>query len=239
MIDGLLRQIRASGAIPAQLGLNGQFEPALVREVLQHLGAPLGCASHRRAHRRAIAFWPPRTWRTASTTCWRPLPARPGDAQDEVTEAWTVENESAGGFGAVLPAARRGLAGSGPSGCRQARLALVLERGRDPSRDRRAARCIARSASRSSRAAACASSSCRCPPALAPCPCEAFSFRAKPRSACSGGEVRLVLPQGIAPPSSQPARCAMHDRPYRVARPRIADSGKDFEIARFAASGCR
>jgi hypothetical protein len=56
------------------------------------------------------------------------------------------------------------------------------------------------------------------------------------QTSLAGGEVELVLPRGS---TARLASCEllMHGRPYRIERRRIADSGSDFEIARFALPG--
>jgi hypothetical protein len=229
MVENFLVQLGAQGGVPAQLRLGAEFEPSLVSEVLQHLARHWGAKPPTRGEARH------RVLATAHVAHGfeRVLAALGGEqAQDEVTEAWTVENESEGGFGALIPARDDDWLEVGR---------LVAAKPDWPS-----SWCVGvirRLAARSpmnrsvgveilARGGVCVE--------LAPLPLKeglqplhGILLPTEAQTSLAGGEVELVLPRGS---TARLASCElrMHCRLYRIERRRIADSGSDFEIARFA-----
>ena len=106
MLEGFSRQAEA-GTVPADLRLAQETAPAEVLQVLRHLARQWGEtpparseARHRVLTTMHVAHGFERVLDAIATEAGDPL-------VDEVTEAWTVENESNGGFGAVLPVVSR------------------------------------------------------------------------------------------------------------------------------------
>lgn len=229
MVEGFLGQLAAQRGVPAELRLGGEFEPSLVREVLQHLARHWGAKPPTRGEARH------RVLATAHVAHGfeRVLAAVGGEqAQDEVTEAWTVENESAGGFGALIPARdddwlEVGRLVAAKPDWPSSWCVGVIRRltARSPMHRSVGVEILARGG-------VCVE--------LAPLPLKeglqplhGILLPTEAQTSLAGGEVELVLPRGS---TARLASCElrMHCRLYRIERRRIADSGSDFEIARFA-----
>ena len=104
MVERLMQRTAETGAVPDELKLVGEFHPGTVHEVLQHLSRQWGPHPPSRAEMRQRVL---STLNVAHglDLVLRAVSADPGGSElDEITEAWTVENESTGGFGAALPA---------------------------------------------------------------------------------------------------------------------------------------
>ena len=229
MVEGFLAQLATQRTVPAQLRLDPAFEPSLVREVLQHLARHWGAKPPTRGEVRH------RVLATAHVAYGfeRVLAAVGGEhTQDEVTEAWTVENESSGGFGALIPARDDDwlevgrLVAAKPDWPSSWCVGVVRRlTARSPMHRSVGVEILARGG-------VCVE--------LAPLPLKAglvplrgILLPTEAQTSLAGGEVELVLPRGS---TAQLASCElrMHCRLYRIERRRIADSGSDFEIARFA-----
>jgi hypothetical protein len=104
MVERLAQRTAETGTVPAELRLVGEFHPGTVHEVLQHLSRQWGLhpPSRTEARQRVLS-----TLNVAHgfDLVLRAVSAEQGGSElEEITEAWTVEDESTGGFGAALPA---------------------------------------------------------------------------------------------------------------------------------------
>ena len=103
MVEGYLRRIVEARLVPAELKLHEGVAPALVGEVLLHLSRQWAATPPARREKRQAVI----TTMQVAHGFQRVLDtvlSEPGDERlAEVTEVWTVVNESSGGFGAVLP----------------------------------------------------------------------------------------------------------------------------------------
>jgi hypothetical protein len=98
----LIAAITNSGAIPSDLNLGGNYEPSLVTEVLHHLARYWAAMPPARAQERRRSFV-----RLNVVHDFEDIMAiTSGESTDltlsENIETWTVENESEGGYGAVI-----------------------------------------------------------------------------------------------------------------------------------------
>jgi len=104
MVDRMAQRTVESGRVPAELGLVGEANAGSVLEVLQHLSRHWDPSPPARSELRQRVL---STLNVAHgfDPVLEAVSAEQGSADvDEITEAWTAENESSGGFGAVLPA---------------------------------------------------------------------------------------------------------------------------------------
>jgi len=101
-LEKLILQVRADGAIPASINLGGSYSPEQVLEVLKHLARywspmPPARGEERRSSVNKISVV--HDFDEIVTTI-------SGDSEDlsfdTIAETWDVENESEGGYGAVL-----------------------------------------------------------------------------------------------------------------------------------------
>jgi hypothetical protein len=104
MVERLVQRTTETGRAPPELNLVGEFHPSVVLDVLQHLPRRWGASPPSRSELRQrvlstlnVAHGFHDVWRAASA-------AHGGFELDEITEAWTVKDESSSGFGAALPA---------------------------------------------------------------------------------------------------------------------------------------
>lgn len=102
-LERLITAIEADGAVPAWINLGGSFEPELVLKVLRHLArywSPVPPARSEERRRSVSQISVVHDFREIVTTI-------SGDTTDlsfdDKTETWAVENESEGGYCAVLP----------------------------------------------------------------------------------------------------------------------------------------
>jgi len=241
MLEGFLRQMGGQRPVPAQLGLDGRFAPKLVTEVLQHLARHWGAKPPTRGEARH------RVLATAHVAhgfgnVLAAIAGKPGLGEDELTEAWTVENESAGGFGALIPARdddwlEVGRLVAAKPDWPSAWCVGVIRRVAARNPTHRAVGVEIRA-----RGGVCVQLTPLSGPNGVPGGDGAASLElglagillpTEAQTSLSGGEVELVLPRGS---TAQLTACDMHmhGRRYRVGRLLIVDSGTDFEIARFA-----
>ena len=132
MVDRLLQRTAETGVVPEELKLVGEFHPGTVHEVLQHLSRQWGAHPPSRSEMRQRVL---STLNVAHglDLVLRAVSADQGSSElDEITEAWTVEDESSGGFGAALPARDGDWLAVGHARRIEADVAGVLERRRDP-----------------------------------------------------------------------------------------------------------
>jgi hypothetical protein len=104
MVERLMQRTAETGTVPQELNLVGEFHPGTVHEVLQHLTRQWGPHPPSRTEMRQRVL---STLNVAHglDLVLRAVSADQGGSElDEITEAWTVEDESSGGFGAALPA---------------------------------------------------------------------------------------------------------------------------------------
>ncbi len=105
-LEKLITVLQADGVVPSNVNLGGIFDPELVLEVLRHLGrywAPVPPARGEE-RRRSVS-------RISVIHDFDEILATISDDTEEMAfdnsaETWTVENESAGGYGALLPQTR-------------------------------------------------------------------------------------------------------------------------------------
>jgi hypothetical protein len=105
-LANLISQVERTGTVPSSINLGGEFDSEVVLDVLRHLArywSPIPVA--RTSERRNTVF------RISVVHNFKELVAAisgvPVDAaMDNATETWTVENESEGGYGALLPFAQ-------------------------------------------------------------------------------------------------------------------------------------
>lgn len=102
-LEKLIAVLQADGVVPSNVNLGGIFDPELVLEVLRHLGrywAPVpparGEERRRSVSRISVIHHFDEILATISSDT-------EDLAFDNSAETWTVENESAGGYGALLP----------------------------------------------------------------------------------------------------------------------------------------
>jgi hypothetical protein len=159
--------------------------------------------------------------------------AEPGDPRlDEVTEAWTVENESSGGFGAVLPVrdadwlAVGTLVAAKPTWPASWSVGVIRRvSAKSPTLRSVGVQLLARGGVAVQLFPL---SDNGWAPSLS-----GILLPTETQTSLAGGEVALVLLKGMA---AELTRCEMrvHDKPYVLERRRITDIGNDFEIARFS-----
>lgn len=105
-LEKLLATVKADGVVPSNINLGGTFDPEVVLETLRHLArywAPIPPA--RSEERRNCVS------RMSVVHDFDEIVATvSGETQDlsfdSTVEVWTVENESEGGYGALMPQAR-------------------------------------------------------------------------------------------------------------------------------------
>lgn len=102
-LERLINSIQADGAVPAWINLGGSFEPELVLKVLRHLvryWSPVPPARSEERRRSVSQISVVHDFQEIVNTI-------SGDTRDlsfdDKTETWAMENESEGGYGAVLP----------------------------------------------------------------------------------------------------------------------------------------
>jgi len=119
-LEKLIATVQADGVVPSQINLGGTFDAEVVLEALRHLA-------------RYWASMPPARSEERRNSVLRMsvvhdfdeiISTVSGETQDlsfdSSTEVWTVENESEGGYGALMPQARSDWFASGHLAGRQA-----------------------------------------------------------------------------------------------------------------------
>ncbi len=231
LVEGFSRQAEA-GRVPAELGLTQDTAADEVVQVLRHLARQWGETPPARAEARHrvlatmhVAHGFERVLDAIATEAGDPM-------VDEVTEAWTVENESNGGFGAVLPVrpddwlAVGTLVAAKPTWPSSWSVGVIRRvSARNPMRRSVGVQILARGgvAVRLS----------PLPVQRWDLPVEGILLPVEAQTSMHGGEVAVVLPRGRTAQLESCELC-VHDKVYVLHRRRISDSGEDFEIARFA-----
>jgi hypothetical protein len=231
MLEGFLRETQ-SGVPPKVLKLAQEVAPAEATKVLEHLARQWGPKPPARTETRQRVL----TTMHVAHGFEKVLDAVASEAGDplldEVTEAWTVENESDGGFGAVLPIrtddwlAVGTLVAAKPTWPAAWSVGVIRRvSARNPQHRSVGVQILARGGV-----------VVRLLPLPAErweLPVESILLPTETQTSLQGGEVAIVLPRGRA---AQLDTCEMrmHDKAYVLSRRRICDSGDDFEIARFA-----
>lgn len=231
MLEGLVRHAQETRSIPAQLGLSSDYDVDLFLDVLQHLTRHWSEQPPARseARQRVLA-----TMHVAHDfdRIVAAVGLEPGDSTlDEVTEAWTVENESSGGFGALLPVREDDWLAVGrivaakpdwPSSWSIGVIRRVTAR--SPMHRSVGVQVLARGGV--------VVELVPLPRGEGPVPFCGVLLPCESPTSTVGGEVTIMIPKGM---SAQLDMCEMlvHDKPYVLVRRRIADSGADFELTRF------
>ena len=103
MVERLVQRSTETGRAPPELNLVGEFHASMVMDVLQHLSRHWGANPPSRSEPRQRVL-STLTVAHGFDAVWRAVSAEQHHSElDEITEAWTVEDESSGGFGATLP----------------------------------------------------------------------------------------------------------------------------------------
>jgi hypothetical protein len=103
LIDGMAERAEQAQVAPPELRLIGSFPLPLVIEVLRHLSRFWGPTPPERTELRQRVLSNANVAHGFEDVFAAVSGSAPGRDLDELTEVWTVENESEGGFGASLP----------------------------------------------------------------------------------------------------------------------------------------
>ena len=232
MLEGFLREAVELRNVPGELGLSEGFEPSMVADVLRHLARHWGPKPPVRSESRQRVL---ATMHVAHgfDNVLDAVGAEPGDPRlEEVTEAWTVENESSGGFGAVLPVrdadwlAVGTLVAAKPTWPASWSVGVIRRvSAKSPTLRSVGVQLLARGGVAVQLFPL---SDNGWAPSLS-----GILLPTETQTSLAGGEVALVLLKGTA---ADLTTCEMrvHDKPYVLERRRITDIGNDFEIARFS-----
>jgi len=102
-VDEIIDKITQSGAIPSMLNLGGTFEPAFVITVLRHLALHWSAVPPSRQQERRASVARIHVVHDFDDV----VSIIAGESKDldfqQNMETWTVENESEGGYGALIP----------------------------------------------------------------------------------------------------------------------------------------
>jgi hypothetical protein len=105
-LEKLIVQVRADGAVPSWLNLGGEYEPGKVMEVLKHLARYWAASPPARADERRSSV----DKITVVHDFDEIISTISGNSADlsfdSIAESWAVENESDGGYGAILAHAK-------------------------------------------------------------------------------------------------------------------------------------
>ncbi len=232
MLEGLLRDARESGRPPARLGLPGSVDVEQVIEVLQHLARHWSAQPPARAEVRQRVLAKAHVAHGFVNVVAAVATESDDQREDNFTEAWTVENESSGGFGAVLPArgddwlsvgrlvaAKPDWPGSWSVGV----VRRVSER--SPALRAVGVQILARGGV--------VVELTPVPPDQGLLPLECILLPVESQTSTRGGEVAIVVPKGVSV-LLDTCEMRLHGRNYLLSRRRISDSGEDFEVTRFA-----
>ena len=228
MVERLLQRTRETGEVPEEIKMVRDATAATVCEVLEHLSRHWDEMPPARSEMRQRVL---STLNVAHgfDNLLRAVSAEQGSPElDEITEAWTVENESTGGFGAALPA-REGdwleigtLVASKPTWPASWSVGIIRRLSTDES-GRRAVgvQIIARGGVAVQ---------------IEPLP---LGEKGRPRTAIllpgetqnsmTSGEITLLLPRDVVSFGVAYA-LRVHQRTYSIVPVRVADSGEDFDI---------
>jgi hypothetical protein len=105
--EGLIQRTTETRLAPAELNLAGDFHPEMVLEVLHHLSRHWGPDPPSRSELRQRVLSTLNVAHGLEHVLGAVSAEQGSPELDELTEAWTVENESSGGFGAALPPLER------------------------------------------------------------------------------------------------------------------------------------
>jgi hypothetical protein len=232
MVDRFLRQTVESRIVPPELALSEGFDPSMVADVLRHLSRQWGPKPPVRSERRQRVL---ATMHVAHgfDNVLDAVGAEPGDPWlDEVTEAWTVENESTAGFGAVLPVREADwlavgtLVAAKPTWPASWSVGVIRRvSSKSPTLRSVGVQLLARGGVSVQ---------------LFPLDSDGWArslnailLPTETQTSLAGGEVALVLPKGTTV-GLLSCEMRVHDKPYVLTRRRVTDIGEDFEIARFS-----
>ncbi|MEQ1881868.1 MAG: hypothetical protein ABL878_12950 [Burkholderiales bacterium] len=102
-LANLISQVERSGVLPSRINLGGEFDSEVVLEVLRHLArywSPIPVARTSERHKSVFRISVVHNFKELVAA----ISGVPVDASlDNAIETWTVENESEGGYGALLP----------------------------------------------------------------------------------------------------------------------------------------
>lgn len=232
MVERLTQRTIELDHAPDDLGLQSDFSAGTVLEVLDHLSRHWAPNPPARSEVRQRVL---STLNVAHgfDKVYDAVSAEQGSADlDEITEAWTVENESSGGFGAALPArdsdwlAVGTLVAAKPTWPASWSVGVIRRLSTDET-GRRAVgvQVLARGG---------------VPVTLQPLwnggtdrPWIGVLLPSESQTSLAGGEVMLVLPRGIVSWNS-PYSMAVHGHTYAVQPRRLVENGDDFEIVSFS-----
>ncbi len=230
MLEGLMQRTVETGHAPTEIKLVGDVYASTIHEVLEHLSRQWGLTPPLRSETRQRAL---STLNVANSfdKVLRAVSAEQGSEEiDDITEAWTVENESTGGFGAVLPPlegdwlAIGTLVASKPTWPASWSVGII----RRLSTDELGRRAVGvQVLARGGVAVELESLN------EAGRPHAAVLLPAETQTSLIGGEVTLLLPRDLIDWSAR-YTLRVHQRTYTVSPVRLAESGDDFDIYTFA-----
>jgi hypothetical protein len=105
-LEKLLATVQADGVVPSNINLGGSFDPEVVLEVLRHLARYWAPIPPARTEERRVCV----SRMSVVHDFDEIVSTISGETQDlsfdSTVEIWTVENESEGGYGALMPQTR-------------------------------------------------------------------------------------------------------------------------------------
>lgn len=232
MVERLIQRTTETGLTPPELCLLGDFGASEVLEVLQHLSRQWGPnpPSRGELRKRVLSML---NVAHGFDDVLAAVSAEEGSAElDEITEAWTVENESSGGFGAKLPV-RDGdwlavgtLIASKPTWPGPWSVGVIRRLSADDAGQRTVGvQVMARGGVAVELSAL--------PIGTAVKTCFGVLLPAESQTSVTGGEITLLLTPGAVSWSLSYAM-RMHGRSYVVDPRRVVESGDGFDVVNFA-----
>ena len=232
MVECHLRRIVEEGVVPPELGSHATFAPALVAEVLQHLSRYWAVTPPGRREERQATITTMHVAHGFQRVLDAILSNPATEPLAEVTEVWTVENESGGGFGAVLPPlgesdwlAVGALVAAKPTWPAAWGIGVVRRvASRDSAQRSVGVELVARAGlvvQLVPRTQGVSGVALTC-----------VLLVTEARMSSEGNELSLVLPNG-ASARFESAEVKIHDRSYVLTRGRICAQGDDYELTRF------
>ncbi len=231
-VERLVQRTSETGRVPAELNLVGEFHASMVLEVLQHLSRQWDASPPSRSELRQRVLSTLNVAHGFEDVRRAVSAERDGFELDEITEAWTVEDESSGGFGAALPA-RDGdwlaigmLIAAKPTWPASWSLGVIRRLSADEAGRRAVGVQILGRGGVSVELLP-------LPTGKANWPNLGILLPSDTQTSVPGGEVTLVLARGTLSWSLSYAM-RVHERSYSVNPRRIVESGDDFEVVSFA-----
>jgi len=102
-LERLITVLQADGVVPSNIDLGGAFDPELVLDVLRHLARYWAAVPPARGEERRRSVSRISVIHTFDEILATVSSDTDDQSFDNSAETWTVENESAGGYGALLP----------------------------------------------------------------------------------------------------------------------------------------